>query len=553
MDTRQLILSLHKIGAIKFGTFTLKSGVESPVYFDLRLMVSKPKILAAVADRLQALAEKRGVVFQGLEDDDGIVMECGDAYANDQSFEDIIRGVDSTDRKENEKTNALENNGTVPEEAQNASATSVAVVSQVCGVPYTALPIATRVSINLNLPMIIRRKEAKNYGTKNLLEGKWEAGERCLIVEDVVTSGSSVMETAKVLRDQGLVVEEAVVVLDRQQGGSLMLEKDGIKLHSLFTIEDVLKTLIAYGKISREAVRKTHEFVTKNQFVPESSFPAKKQKLSCVTKMKYLDRIGDSKLTNELFSIMEKKRSNLCVALDVTSAKDVVPMVEMLGPYICVLKMHIDILKLPSIDDLRALTEQLRRLSEVHRFLLFEDRKFADIGQTVKMQYAEGIYEIADWAHIVNAHPLPGPGVVEGLKMMAEERKVGPYDYDDLRGCLLVAEMSSKGNLITKEYSKSALEMAKDHRPFVCGFIAQSRFDDEHPEFVFMTPGVHLESAGDAVGQRYDTPKTAVCDKGADVIIVGRGITKAADVIGAAKEYRNAGWDAYLSRVGDKH
>ena len=113
--------------------------------------------------------------------------------------------------------------------------------------------------------------------------------------------------------------------------------------------------------------------------------------------------------------------------------------------------------------------------------------------------------------------------------------------------------MSSKGNLITKEYSQAALQMAKDHRPFVFGFIAQSRFDEEHPEFVFMTPGVHLVSAGDAVGQTYNTPKTAICDKGTDVIIVGRGITKAGDVVAAAEEYRKTGWDAYLSRVGDGH
>jgi len=549
-----LILSLHKIGAIKFGTFTLKSGVESPVYFDLRLMVSKPKILAAVADRLQALAEKRGVVFRGLEaDEDGIVTDCdADVNANDLSFEDILREAkSSTDLEEYAST---EKNGASPEKAPNVSPSTGSRVSQVCGVPYTALPIATRVSINLNLPMIIRRKEAKNYGTKNLLEGKWEKGEKCLIVEDVVTSGSSVMETAKVLRDQGLIVEEAVVVLDRQQGGSRMLEEDGIQLYSLFTIEDVLKTLFADGKISRAAVRKTYEFVRENQFVPKSPVAAKKPKLSSVTKMRYSDRItGDSKLTDKLFSIMDTKKSNLCVALDVTSVEEIIPLVGKLGPYICVLKLHVDILKLSSVEELRSLTEDLRRLADSNNFLLFEDRKFADIGQTVKMQYAEGVYEIADWAHIVNAHPLPGPGVVEGLKMMAGNNKGGDYAYDELRGCLLVAEMSSKGNLITKEYSQAALQMAKDHRPFVFGFIAQSRFDEEHPEFVFMTPGVHLVSAGDAVGQTYNTPKTAICDKGTDVIIVGRGITKAGDVVAAAEEYRKTGWDAYLSRVGDGH
>jgi uridine monophosphate synthetase len=110
----------------------------------------------------------------------------------------------------------------------------------IVGVPYTAWPLATCMSLLCKKPMLLRRKEAKNYGTRNSIHGSFKAGQTCIVVEDVVTTGGSVLETIADLQTAGLVIRDVVCFLDRQQGGSEALLEKGYRLHSAMNLQEVL-------------------------------------------------------------------------------------------------------------------------------------------------------------------------------------------------------------------------------------------------------------------------------------------------------------------------
>lgn len=114
----------------------------------------------------------------------------------------------------------------------------------ICGVPYTALPIATCMSLEHNIPMIMRRKEKKAYGTKQQIEGKFEAGQHCLIIEDVITSGASILETADELETAGLKIRDLAVLIDRQQGGKENLQQRNYTVHAVFTLLEIMQELL---------------------------------------------------------------------------------------------------------------------------------------------------------------------------------------------------------------------------------------------------------------------------------------------------------------------
>ncbi|PLW22906.1 hypothetical protein PCASD_12009 [Puccinia coronata f. sp. avenae] len=261
-----------------------------------------------------------------------------------------------------------------------------------------------------------------------------------------------------------------------------------------------------------------------------------------------------NQLAARLLHLMQEKQSNLCVSVDVTTKAALLNIIQAVADHVCMVKTHIDIIE----DFDQDLVEKLVEMSHRKKFMIFEDRKFADIGNTVKHQYASGIYKIANWSHLTNAHTVPGEGVITGLEQVGLPKG---------RGLLLLAEMSSKGTLAKDSYTVETVQMARRHTRFVVGFISQRRLEgvgrvdegeqEEEEDFLVLSPGVSLDVADDPLGQRYRTPHQVIHDSGADVIIVGRGIYAQQDpsgdsveaIVAQAVRYKQAGWEAYLKRL----
>ena len=192
--TKQVGILLIKNDAIKFGDYILASGKKSPYYIDLRLTISSPITMDWIANSLTRI----------------VVNEIG---------------KDKIDR--------------------------------ILGVPTAGVPFATMVSQKLGIPLIYYRQARKEHGVRKKIEGTLGRNDRVLIVDDLITTGESVIEAAEVVRDQGGVVNELVVLLDREQGGRERLRSSRIEPHVLFKISDAMDWLHSVGLIGD----KIHETV----------------------------------------------------------------------------------------------------------------------------------------------------------------------------------------------------------------------------------------------------------------------------------------------------
>jgi len=207
---KQVGILLIKNNAIKFGDYILASGKKSPYYIDLRLTISSPITMDWIANALTRI----------------VLKEIG---------------------KER--------------------------IDKILGVPTAGVPFATVVSQKLGIPLIYYRQARKEHGVRKKIEGILDRNDRVLIIDDLVTTGESVIEAAEVVRDQGGVVNELVVLLDREQGGNERLKASRIEPHVLFKISDALTWLHNVGLIEDKIYDTVQKYIEEESRVLQAAPP----------------------------------------------------------------------------------------------------------------------------------------------------------------------------------------------------------------------------------------------------------------------------------------
>lgn len=183
---------LKKIDALQFGVFKLTSGKISPYYIDLRVIPSFPDAFHRVCD----------------------------------FYVSFIKGEIGAENFE-----------------------------RIAGIPIAGIPFASLIAYHLQKPFLYIRKDIRLHGRQRRIEGIIAPGDRVLLVDDLITTGLSLKKAARAIRTEGGVVNEAVVLLDREEGGKEKLEKSGIRLHALLKVSEIATKLCEIGAIDEEQLK----------------------------------------------------------------------------------------------------------------------------------------------------------------------------------------------------------------------------------------------------------------------------------------------------------
>jgi orotate phosphoribosyltransferase len=216
LDNLWLAQTLFDLEGVKFGNFTVsESTVSSPVFVNPKVLISNPTALRVASKLMQ-------------------------------------QEIDL---------------------AQSLRRPRVHPFAVVAGVPVGGLLLASAYSLETNIPMIYARIRPEGTGKRGI-EGRFTPGDTALIIDDLITRGSSVLETAKLLEENGLKVKDVIVLVDREHGATERLRHQGYNLISILKLDVMLNHYMSRGLISEETYQTCAEYLRAKQGQTEAIQPS---------------------------------------------------------------------------------------------------------------------------------------------------------------------------------------------------------------------------------------------------------------------------------------
>lgn len=434
---------LIHLGMIKSGSFTLKNGSQSNIYMDLRQLVNYPHLFSYLTRIL---------------------------YLEYPQLRDILS-----------KSN-----------------------SKLIPIPLGGLPLGFYLSYEEKIPLLMIRDRVKDHGTKKLIEGIIEPNDQYILIEDVITSGSSIIQALENISQHLPSRNMAAIICICNRGG--LEDLQNIPIYSIFTLEELQQYISSYLILS-----------------PSND----------ISYFKY-----STKFSNKLYQLALIKQSNIILSCDFMTNNEILDCLQVIGKNIIAVKLHLDILE--SSNYLQFIN-QLNSLKDLHNFLVIEDAKYADIDSIMieKIQHSQlAITKVAD---AFTMHAIAGLSILNGDKLGIP--------------AIIVAEMSSSNTLIIPEYTRKIVDsINKDENNIVMlgGMVCQTQIPQlvEPFKIATLSPGINLEITQDSYNQQYKMPNLFNGNKVGLFWIVGRGITiyknRQEKLTEIMKTYQSRGWDYFI-------
>jgi uridine monophosphate synthetase len=497
VNKTDLIVELHNNGVIQLKETTLKSGVVSPYYCDFRRVGSNPELFKNLLDYLKSIVEDM--------EEDGVSYE------------------------------------------------------HIAGVPYGGISLAVGLGINHNKSVVIPRTNKKQYGNKKDIEGIYEIGDTILLIEDTVTSGVSVLETIKKIEKNGCLVENVIVLLDREEGGVETIRDAGYQVETVFQINKVLNTLVSKqliddfkyesvanfvnvqrniyldklgildGEDAGDNIKNNSSNSSKTSNNTESSVDTTDE--SANTSLDNFDPIFHHNLQAELLRLVYDKKTALCLSLDVPTWKEGREILDKCGPYIAMVKTHVELFE----DYTSDYCDEIKELAKKHKFLVMEDRKLADVSTISWKQTMGGLFNINKWANFVTCHGLTASSCLDYY----QQRLNGGFPVN-VAPCL-VTEMNADNNMLSKNYTKECLQLIQKHSKVSPVIICQCLPNITNK--IKATPGVSLNETENVIdGKNYRTVENAIVYQNNHIVIVGSSIVSSEEPDEEAKLFAETSW-----------